>query len=163
LAARAFDTLSSLGVTMSQKWAFIGIDYIVESAQQKYVQDVRTRLFIASHDNVNIPFRVYEPTTGRQSHFDSGTAAALYTFPHTEGLTLNAAALRESCKSGREQPIDGGTVLTINSGANLRMKPRFIHRILQFLLEAPKFEIDNYKYRDSETSPDFPMTYMIHL
>lgn len=127
LAARSFDTLSSLGVTTSQKWAFAGINDLVYSAQQEYTNDVRTRQFIISHDNVNIPFRVFEPSANRQSHFDSGTAATLYTFPQTEGMSLNAAALRESRKSGRDHPIDGGTVLTINSDANPRIKPRFIH------------------------------------
>jgi hypothetical protein len=150
LAARAFDTLSSLGVTASQKWAFTGIDHIVQSAQQKYALDVRRRRFIVSHDNLNIPFRVYEPTVNRQSHFDSGTAATLYTFPQTEGLTLDAAAFRESRRSGRTQPIDGGTVLTVNSNATPRMKPRFIHWILRFLLEAPEFDVNSYRYRDSE-------------
>ena len=137
-------------MTTSQKWAFTGIDHIVHSAQQTYTLDVRTRLFILWHDNVNIPFCVYEPSATRQSHFDSGTAATLYTFPQTEGMTLDAAALRESHRVGREQPIDGGTVLTINSDANLRTKPRFIHWILRFLLEAPEFDIGDYEYRDSE-------------
>lgn len=150
LAARAFDTLSSLGVTTSQKWAFAGIDHIVQSAQEKYVQDIRERRFIISHDNLNIPFRVYEPTVNRQNHFDSGTAATLYTFPQTEGLTLDAAAFQESRRSGREQPIDGGTILTVNSNATPRMKARFIHWILRFLLEAPEFDIGSYKHRDSE-------------
>ena len=72
LAARAFDTLSSLGVTTSQKWAFTGIDHIVQLAQWKDSLDVRRRLFIVSRDNVNIPFRVYEPTVNQQNHFDSG-------------------------------------------------------------------------------------------
>ncbi|KAF9791033.1 hypothetical protein BJ322DRAFT_1000129 [Thelephora terrestris] len=150
LATRAFDTLSSLGVTTSQKWAFTGIDHLVQSAQQKYTLDVQTRLFILSHDNVNIPFRVYEPSATRQSHFDNGTATTLYTFPQTVGMTLDAATFRESCRAGRERPIDGGTVLTVNSDANLRTKPRFIHWILRFLLEAPEFDLSHYKYRDSE-------------
>jgi len=148
-------------VTTSQKWAFTGIDHIVRSARQEYVLDVRRRLFIVSHDNVNIPFRVYEPTTSRQSHFDSGTAATLYTFPQTEGQTLDAAAFQEKRKSGREQPIDGGAVLAINSKANPRMKPRFIHWILRFLLEAPEFDIDTYKYRDSELLKPPPAVYQL--
>ena len=101
LATRAFDTLSSLVVTTSQKWVFTGIDHIVQSAQQKYTLDIRRRRFIISHDNVNIPFRVYESTVNRQSHFDSGTAVTLFILPQTEGLTLNAAALRESRRTGR--------------------------------------------------------------
>ena len=123
LAARAFDTLSSLGVTTSQMWAFTGIGHIVQSAQEKYVQDIRKRQFLVTHDNVNIPFRIYEPTVNQQSHFDSGMAATLYTFPQTEGLTLDAAALRESRRSGRANPIDGATVLMLNSDANTRIKP----------------------------------------
>ena len=150
LAARAFDTLSSLGVTTSQKWAFTGIGHIVESAQEEYVQDVRRRQFLITHDNVNIPFRVYEPTVNQQSHFDSGTAATLYTFPQTEGIVLDAAALQESRRSGRTNPIDGGTIFTVGTDANTRIRPRFIHWILRFLLEAPEFDVNDYKYRDSE-------------
>ena len=161
LAARAFDTLSSLGVTTSQKWAFAGIEHIMQSAQQKYTLDVHRRLFIVSHDNVNIPFRVYEPSINRQSHFDSGTAATLYTFPQTEGQTLDAAAFQERRKSGRDQPIDGGEILTINSKANPRIKPRFVHWILQFLLEAPEFNINTYKHRDSELLKPPPAVYQL--
>ena len=54
--------LSSLGVTTSQKWAFIGINHIVQSKWQEYTLDVCQRLFLISPDNINIPFRVYEPT-----------------------------------------------------------------------------------------------------
>ena len=80
----------------------------------------------------------------------SGTVATLYTFPQTDGLALNATAFQESRRSGRAQPIDGGTILTVNSNANPRMKPRFVHWILRFLLEAPEFEISSYRHRDSE-------------
>ena len=128
----------------------MGIDHIVQSAQQNYTLDVQGEHFIISHDNLNIPFRVYEPTANRQSHFDSGTAVTLYTFPQTRGMVLDAAAFREIRRSGREKPIDAGTVLMINSGTNTRTKPRFIHWILRFLLEAPEFDINNYEYRDSE-------------
>ena len=84
----------------------MGIDRIVESEQEKYSLDILKRQFLVTHDNVNIVFRVYEPTVDRQSHFDSGTAVMLFMLPQTEGLALNATAFREKRRSGRTRPID---------------------------------------------------------
>ena len=142
LAARAFDALSSLGVTTSQQWVFMGIDRIVQSEQEKYSPDILRRRFLVTHDNVNIAFRVYEPTVNRQSHFDSGTAVTLFMPPpQTEGLVLNAAAFREKRRSGRKRPINEATILAVNSGANLRrnrgIRPTYKQQQIMNIDRAP--------------------------
>lgn len=107
---------------------------------------------------MNIPFHIYKPTIDRQSHFDSGTAVTLFTFPQTKGLRLDATAFRESRRSGRAQPIDERTILAINSNAVPQTNNRFIHWILRFLLEVPEFKINKYKYHDSEALKPPPAT-----
>ena len=72
------------------------------------------------------------------------------------GMVLDAAAFWEICRLGREKPINTGTILMINSGTNTWTKPQFIHWILQFLLEAPEFDINSNEYCDSEALKPLP-------
>lgn len=71
---------SFLQSTMSQKWAFKGIDTLATHANLELRRQIHhcKLLFNLSHDNINMQFRVYEQRINRQSHFDSGTASTIY-------------------------------------------------------------------------------------
>jgi hypothetical protein len=60
LAAKAFDTLHMLHITMSQKWSYNGIQTLSERAREALAEDLATHSWFGIHDNVNIPFKVYE-------------------------------------------------------------------------------------------------------
>jgi hypothetical protein len=77
LAAKALDTLHALGITMSQKWSYSGIEILSEQAHNALTQDLAAHHWFGIHDNVNIPFQVYEQRLHNQSHFDSGTAGTI--------------------------------------------------------------------------------------
>ena len=66
---------------MSQKWAFTGINYIVQSARQNYTLDIQGEHFIISHNNLNIPFRVYEPTAV-EPHNKEARALGLFRYSY---------------------------------------------------------------------------------
>ncbi|KAF9642100.1 hypothetical protein BDM02DRAFT_3069948, partial [Thelephora ganbajun] len=54
LPAKAIDTMSSLGLTMSQKWAFQGIDTPAKHANTELRRQIHELklLFLFSHDNI---------------------------------------------------------------------------------------------------------------
>ena len=80
LPAKAIDTMSSLGLTMSQKWAFQGINTLAEHANAELRRQIHELklFFLFSHDNINRQFWVFEQRVDRQTTFDSGTASTIY-------------------------------------------------------------------------------------
>ena len=77
LSAKAFDTLHALGITMSQKWVYRGINTLTQQQQVLLLEDIKKYPWFGVHDNINVPFRAFQQRTGNQSHFDSGTAATI--------------------------------------------------------------------------------------
>src|SRR6266487_915784 len=74
LATKAFDTLHALGITMSQKWVYDGIETLSSQIQLELLKDIEKFPWFGTHDNVNIPFKIFQQRLNNQSHFDSGTA-----------------------------------------------------------------------------------------
>ena len=150
LPAMAFDTMSSLGLTLSQKWAFKGIDTLAERANAELRRQIHTQklLFYFSHDNVNIQFRVYDQRINRQNHFDSGTASTIYLVPGSEGKQLDNRGLQEQRKIGRLNPITAKDIIKTTVPTATRVALRMRHWILQFLLDSPDFDLEKYGYRD---------------
>ena len=131
---------------MSQKWAFKGIDALAERANTELRHQIHNRklLFYLSHDNVNIQFRVYEQRVDRQSRFDSGTATTIYLVPDSEEKPLDNRGLQEQRKIGRMNPVTAKDVVEMTMPAAKRVALRMRHWILQFLLDSPDFDLENY-------------------
>ena len=77
LSAKAFDTLHSLGITMSQKWVYGGIGALAQQQQVLLLKDIKRCLWFGVHDNINIPFRAFQQRIGNQNHFDNGTVVTI--------------------------------------------------------------------------------------
>ena len=77
LSAKAFDTLHVLGITVSQKCGYNGIEMLSQAAHEGLINDIRRYPWFGAHDNLNLGFKVYEQLLSNQSHFDSGTAATI--------------------------------------------------------------------------------------
>ncbi|KAF9787416.1 hypothetical protein BJ322DRAFT_1107483 [Thelephora terrestris] len=149
LPAKALDTLSSLGLTMSQKWAFQGIDTLAEHANKelrRQIHDLKL-LFLFSHDNINRQFRVFEQRVDRQTTFDSGTASTIYLIPGTENMRLDNRALQEQRKIGRANPITARDVVKLSMLGAERVTRQMEYKVLCFLLNSPDFDVDTYKHR----------------
>ena len=84
ISAKAFDTLHTLGLTMSQKWVYKGIRALTSQQQVTLLEDIKIHPWFGMHDNVNIPFRAFQQRLGNRNHFDSGTAATILVLknPH---------------------------------------------------------------------------------
>jgi len=152
LPAKAIDTLSSLGLTMSQKWAFEGIDTLAKHANEELRHQVHELklLFFFSHDNINRQFRVFEQRIDRQTTFDSGTASTIYLVPGSENMQLNNRALQEQRKIGRLNPITTRDIIKLSMPGATRVAAQMKHVVLRFLLDSPEFDVESYEHRDDE-------------
>jgi hypothetical protein len=176
LAAKALDTLHSLGITMSQKWLYDGIEALSVWACSAMTQDLATYSWFGLHDNVNIPFKVYEQRLDNQSHFDSSTAGTIIVIKDLACVAPNFAASRLKLAEGAKNPVTFSDILKLNLKSSGRLKALAVHLVLKFLVDAEEFDFENYKYNDSamfshpvstcqlKTGPDTAMSqYMLNL
>jgi len=80
-AVKVFDTMSALGVTLTQKWALTAIESVAKHKMDDLMNRVKTTNFHTTHDNLNRMFRVSHQRVGHNSHFDTGTAATVFIPP----------------------------------------------------------------------------------
>lgn len=146
LATKALDTLHVLGITMSQKWSYDGIQALSERAHKAMAEDIAKHPWFGIHDNVNIAFKVYEQRVNNQSHFDSGTAGTIIVIKDPKCVAPDYAASRVRFINGVNNPITFRDILQLESQASGRLKALSVHLVLKFLIDAPDFDFDNYKY-----------------
>jgi hypothetical protein len=149
LVAKALDTLHSLCITMSQKWSYDGIETLSERAHNAMVQDLSISPWFGIHDNVNIPFKVYEQWLQNQSHFDSGTAGTVIIIKDPDCAMPNFAASRVQFVDGVKSPVTFRNIIELNLKSSGHLKALAIHVVLKFLVGATDFDFENYKYNDS--------------
>ena len=77
---------------MCQKSAYNVIESLCDQARKQLHNDIKTHPWFGTHDNVNLPFRVYEQRLHNQSHFDSSTAGTIIVIVDCDHLQ---AHLRE--------------------------------------------------------------------
>ena len=78
---KAFDTLSALEVTLTQKWALTAAEKVAKRKMDNLGNRVKMMNFSTTHDNLNRMFRVSHQRIGHNSHLDSGyTATVLSAF-----------------------------------------------------------------------------------
>ncbi|KAH9949025.1 hypothetical protein B0H21DRAFT_804739, partial [Amylocystis lapponica] len=150
LAAKAFDTLSALGICMSHKWMYRGINTISRAAKDALLADIHTLPWFGVHDNLNIAFRVQEQRLSNQGHFDSGTAGTIIVIKDPSAAFPDNRALQAQIATGGANPITYHDVLELEAAASVRIRQRAVHHILRILLDTPEFDLDSYKYLDSE-------------
>ena len=85
---KAFDTLSALGVTLTQKWALTAVEKVTKSKMDDLANRVKMTNFNTTYDNINRMFRVSYQRTGHNSHLDSGTAATVFIPPNEADYQL---------------------------------------------------------------------------
>ncbi|KIJ15179.1 hypothetical protein PAXINDRAFT_12088 [Paxillus involutus ATCC 200175] len=148
LSARAFDALHELGTVMSHKWAANAYGALSHHAMERARKAVQIFPWVITHDNVNIPMRVFSQRLHNQSHFISGCAATLWTLPSTAALSpdINRNYQKYTIQS-RKTRFSLEDLLDGNPAIHDRLKNRYIHHILQILLDSPEFR--DYKHAAS--------------
>jgi len=148
LATKAFDTLHALGITMSQKWAYRGIKKLSELSRTALLKDLKRYPWFGTHNNINLPFKVYEQRLGNQSHFDSGTAATILVIKDPNAVRPDNRAFQEQRALGAVNTIKYKDIIKLEKDASPRLKARAIHRILSILTAAPEFSFETYSQKD---------------
>ncbi|KAF8224943.1 hypothetical protein L208DRAFT_450489 [Tricholoma matsutake] len=149
LSARAFDAIHALGITMSHKWAANAYRDLSE-LKMKEVQAVIHKLpWTITHNNVNLPLRVFSQQLHNQSHFVSGCAATVWVLPARAALPPDTNRLLQKHRAqycGDTFPID--EVLYGDEITDQRMEAQHIYRVLRILLDSHEFS--DYLHCDSE-------------
>ena len=156
-AAKAFDTMSALGVTLSQKWALGAVEKVAKDKMDDLARRVRTEGFHTTHDNINRMFRVSHQRTGHNSHFDSGTAATIFIPPYEADYQLPETneEFLEKAAEGAKTPITPHEIQELHVAAAPRIFRQNVHTVLRMLVNAPGFEFKTYDGRDNDVF-DYP-------
>ncbi|KAH7905726.1 hypothetical protein BJ138DRAFT_1138187 [Hygrophoropsis aurantiaca] len=140
LSARAFDALHALGIVMSHKWAANVYGQLSHRAMDEVRLEVRKSPWIISHNNVNIPMRVFSQRLNNQSHFTSGCAATVWVLPREALLPSTANQdFRAFRQSGMTRQFSFGAIQDYDPAVYTRIKLQHIHYVLRILLDSPGF------------------------
>ncbi|KAH9916714.1 uncharacterized protein BXZ73DRAFT_53621 [Epithele typhae] len=143
LSARAFDALHALGITMSHKWTANAFMKIANAAKAERMAAISDKPYFASHDNLNIPLRVFSQRLANKNHFINATAATIWVLPKSafDHLPPDLHSLIQTKRAeGYKTPFNMTEVaLDISAEAASRLDAQAKSRILRFLLESPAF------------------------
>ncbi|KAI0639717.1 hypothetical protein C8Q77DRAFT_1082554 [Trametes polyzona] len=147
LSARSFDALHALGFTMSHKWATKAYTIISQTEQATTQKLIRDRSHFGSHDNVNIPMRVFSQQVHNMNHFISASAATIYILPKAAFLPPDIShRVKEQRRRASTSPFSLESVYMDETDAAGRIRAQARYRILRFLLDSPAFR--SYKHHD---------------
>jgi hypothetical protein len=91
---------------MSPQWSVRALKTISVNEMETARQWVHQFPFVLTHDNINLPFRVFTQRIENQSHFDSGTAATVFFQPDAPlEPPLCNRTLQEYRAAGRKVPL----------------------------------------------------------
>jgi hypothetical protein len=141
LSARAFDAIHSLGISMSHKWAANAYGHLSERAMQAARTAIQKSPWLISHDNVNVPLRVFSQRLNNQSHFVSGCAASVYILPQEAALPPDTNRLFQKFRAQKCKEVFAfEDVLYGDEAADERIEAQYIYRVLRILLDSPEFK-----------------------
>ena len=103
-----------------------------------------------THDNINLPFCVYEQRLHNQSHFDSGTAATIIVIKDLSAVKPDLQAFQCQRALGAKNPITYKDILKLEQDAAPRLRKRAIHRVWHFLIDSTDFHFDTYEHKQNK-------------
>jgi hypothetical protein len=145
---------------MSHKWTANAFGTISTKAMDAARDAVRKYVWYISHDNLNIPLRVFSQRLHNQSHFLSASAATIWCLP--EGVTLPSDCNRTYQmyrNTAMKERFDFEDVLYGDPAADDRMELQHIHCILSILINTPDFS--NYTHRSDTTFSAPPPVHLL--
>jgi hypothetical protein len=150
LSAKGFDTLHALALTMSYKWTGNAVGRISHEAMKEVVRLMQIFPWLISHNNLQIPFRVFSQRLDNQGEFGNGTAATVYIKRNADVLpdTINSA-LKKTRAAGLQNPLTELEILDLANESWPQIEQYQIHHILRFLLDSPGFNLQTYSHKES--------------
>jgi hypothetical protein len=148
LAAKAFDMLHALGIMMSQKWVYDSIKILSMQQHTKLLKEIRNFPWFGVHDNINIPFKVFQQQLSKWSHFDSGTAATIIVLkdPNARWPSRDMRISQRALEVSR--PITYIDLMKLDNTSGPHIFGRAMSLVLQFLIRSPKFGLETYSHKD---------------
>ncbi|KIK03028.1 hypothetical protein K443DRAFT_64105, partial [Laccaria amethystina LaAM-08-1] len=132
---------------MSHKWTANAFGQLSEQAMRAACSEIKVRPWTISHDNVNIPLRVFSQRLNNQSHFISGCAATVWILPQRATLPPDTNRLFQSFRASQAASVFSfEDVLYGEPDVDIRIESQNQHRILRILLDCPEFS--DYSRKD---------------
>ena len=126
---------------MSHKWAANAYGHLSERAMQAARTAIQKSPWLISHDNVNVPLRVFSQRLNNQSHFVSGCAASVYILPQEAALPPDTNRLFQKFRAQKCKEVFAfEDVLYGDEAADERIEAQYIYRVLRILLDSPEFK-----------------------
>ena len=149
LSAKGFDTLHALALTMSHKWTGNAVGRISKQAMEEVVKLMQLFPWLISHDNVQIPFRVFSQRLDNQGEFGNGTAATVYIKRNATPLAESVnAELKKTRAAGLLNPLTELNIMDLADKSFPRIEAHGTYHVLHFLLESPQFDLKTYFGKD---------------
>jgi hypothetical protein len=140
--------IHDIGVSMSHRWVLDAYGTLSADAMGKVRDAVKKYPWQISHDNANLPIRVFSQRLHNQSHFISGTAGTVWQLPVQARLPAEANKRFNAYRAENSGTVFGvDKLLYGNDAADNGMEEWFAHHICSFLLKSPDF--NDYKYKNS--------------
>ena len=101
--------------------------------------------WLISHDNVQIPFRVFSQRLDNQGEFGNGTAATVYIKRNAKPLSNTANDDLKKCRAtGMLNPLTELDILDLADRSFPRIEAHAVYQVLRLLLESPEFDYKSY-------------------
>lgn len=145
LSAKAFDTLHALAFTMSHRWTADVVGKISKTVMEEVLDLMEKFPWLISHDNVNIPFRVFSQRLDNFKEFGSGSAATVYIKRRATALSDSIGRDLQECRAqGLKQPLTALDILKIAQESFPRIHKQASYHVLRFLVDSPEFDSKLY-------------------
>jgi hypothetical protein len=106
--------------------------------------------WLISHNNVQIPFRVFSQRIDNQGEFGNGTAATVYIKHNATPLPkLVNSNLKKSCATGMQNALTELDIVDLANMSFPHIQAHATYQVLRFLLESLQFNFKTYSGKDS--------------
>lgn len=158
--AKTVDLLQAFGLTMSHQWSNRSLTHISANEMTTAREMVQTLPFVMTHDNVNIPFRVFTQRLDNQSHFDSGTASTVFFQPNAPPEPpLCNRTLQEYRAQGSKTPLTAPEIYKLSQMVAPSQFDRDVYHVLCYLVDSPDFDLAGYSHHNHPLfTPSSPVT-----
>lgn len=150
LSAKGFDTIHALGLTMSHKWTAEAVGRISNRCMEEVVELMEKFQWLVSHDNLQIPFRVFSQRLNNKGEFGNRTATIVYIKRDAKPLSESANRdLKKQRAAGLHTPLTSLEIFQMANESAPRIETHSAYHVLRVLLDCPEFNFKTYKGRES--------------
>src|ERR1700678_4182059 len=152
VSAKGFDTLHcAMGLTMSHKWTSNSVARISANCMAEVKEQMALCPWLMSHDNMQMPFRVFSTRLDNQGEFGNGTAATIYVKPNTKLLLESAnERLKQKRAEGLRAPITELEIFDLADASYPKIQEHSVYQVLRLLLDSDEFGFASYSGNKSE-------------